>query len=354
MSDIQTFTVEEEFAGTRLDRWLSEQIPELSRTRLKGLIDDNQVKAADGSPVNPKYKVSAGESFTLTMPDLEAATPQPEDIPLDVLFEDQYLIVINKAAGMVVHPAAGAWTGTLVNALLHHCGNSLSGIGGVVRPGIVHRLDKDTSGVMVVAKSEIAHTALVARFQSHDMDRRYIALTRGAPRPLLGRIETRIDRSSSDRKKMAVVRESKRSASADWHEPDGDGYVERGKVAITNYQTIETFGMIDDRSSLPAAAMVECRLETGRTHQIRVHMEHIGSSVIGDPVYGRFKGLKAVGEGEAFAEATSAVRAFSRQALHAAVLGFEHPATGEDLHFEQAPPKDMSDLITLLRKMPGL
>ena len=354
MSDIQTFAVEEEFAGTRLDRWLADLIPELSRTRLKGLIDDDQVRAADGSPVNPRHKVSTGEQYTLTLPDIEPATPQAENIPLDILFEDEHLIVINKAAGMVVHPAAGAWNGTLVNALLYHCGDSLKGIGGVARPGIVHRLDKDTSGVMVVAKTGVTHAALVARFQDHDMDRRYIALTRGAPRPLLGRIETRIDRSSSDRKKMAVVRESKRTASADWHEPDGDGYIERGKEAITNYQTIETYGVMDERSSLPAAAMVECRLETGRTHQIRVHMDHIGSSVIGDPVYGRFKGLKAFGEGAAYDAATACVRTFSRQALHAAVLGFEHPVTGEDLSFRQDPPEDMLDLISLLRKMPGL
>jgi len=281
--------VEETDAGTRLDRWLASQVPELSRSRLKGLIDDGQVEPANGAKIDPKFKVSAGESYTLTLPDPEPATPEAEDIPLDVLFEDEHLIVIAKPCGMVVHPAPGAWSGTLVNALLHHCGDSLSGIGGVARPGIVHRLDKDTSGVMVVAKSEVAHTGLVARFQAHDMDRRYLAITRGAPRPLIGRIETRIDRSSSDRKKMEVVRESQRSASADWHEPDGDGYVERGKHAITNYTTLEGFGQLDEKSGLPAAAMVECRLETGRTHQIRVHMAHIGAPVIGDPVYGKHK-----------------------------------------------------------------
>lgn len=351
MSSTQTFTVDPEFAGERLDRWLAGQIPELSRSRLKGLIDDGQVSHGGGAKIDPKFKVSPGETYSLTMPEIEAATPKPQDIPLDILFEDEHLIVINKPYGMVVHPAPGAWDGTLVNALLHHCGDSLSGIGGVARPGIVHRLDKDTSGVMVVAKSEVAHTGLVARFQAHDMDRRYLALTRGAPRPLVGRIETRLDRDPSDRKKMAVVRESKRTASADWHEPDGDGYVEKGKHAITNYKTVETYGLLDEKSSLPAAAMVECRLETGRTHQIRVHMAHIGAPVIGDPVYGKHRGLKAFGEGEAFREATTAARKFYRQALHAYVLGFDHPVTGEDLHFEQAPPDDMAELIEKLKEM---
>ncbi|MFC6198433.1 RluA family pseudouridine synthase [Ponticaulis profundi] len=351
MSTTHTYTVDADAAGTRLDRWLSEQVSELSRSRMKSLIEDGQVSASHDGKIDPKYKISEGETYTLVLPDPEPATPKAQDIPLDVLFEDEHLIVIAKPAGMVVHPAPGAWDGTLVNALLHHCGDSLSGIGGVARPGIVHRLDKDTSGVMVVAKSELAHTGLVARFQAHDMDRRYLAITRGAPRPLLGRIETRIDRDSGDRKKMAVVRESKRTASADWHEPDGDGYVERGKHAITNYKTVETFGMLDEKSALPAAALVECRLETGRTHQIRVHMAHIGAPVVGDPVYGKFKGLKAFGDGEAFREATTAARAFKRQALHAYILGFDHPVTGEDLYFEQPPPEDMAELIEKLRGM---
>ena len=349
MTDKKTYTVEDADAGERLDRWLAGQISELSRSRLKALIEEGQVIAESGAKIDPKFKVSAGDSYTLTMPEIAPATPQAEDIPLNILFEDDHLIVINKPDGMVVHPAAGAWSGTLVNALLHHCGDSLPGIGGVARPGIVHRLDKDTSGVMVVAKSEQAHTGLVARFQAHDMDRRYLAVTRGAPRPLVGRIETRIDRDTKDRKKMAVVRESLRTASADWHEPDGDGYVEKGKHAITNYKTVETFGLLDEKSALPASALVECRLETGRTHQIRVHMAHIGSSVIGDQQYGLHRGLKAFGEGEAFREATTTARAFKRQALHAAVLGFDHPVTGEDLHFKQDPPADMTELIEKLR-----
>lgn len=351
MSEKQTYIVDAESAGVRLDKWLSEQIVELSRSRIKDLIDNGQVTSGQNGKLNPKYKVSEGDVFMIEVPEPEPATPEPENIPLEILFEDEHLIVIAKAAGMVVHPAAGAWSGTLVNALLYHCGDSLSGIGGVARPGIVHRLDKETSGVMVVAKSEMAHTGLVSKFQAHDMDRRYLAVTRGAPRPLIGRIETRIDRDPSDRKKMAVVRESKQTASAEWHEPFGDGYVERGKQAITNYQTLEGFGALDEKSGLAAAALVECRLETGRTHQIRVHMAHIGAPVVGDPIYGRFKGLKAVGEGEAFLEAMAIARAFPRQALHAYILGFEHPVTGEELHFEQDPPEDMSDLIKKLRKI---
>ncbi len=351
MPTTHSFTVDAADAGERLDRWLASQISDLSRSRLKSLIEDGQVVPSHGAKIDPKYKVSAGETYTLTLPDPEPATPQAENIPLDVLFEDEHLIVIAKPAGMVVHPAPGAWSGTLVNALLYHCGDSLSGIGGVARPGIVHRLDKDTSGVMVVAKSEVAHTGLVARFQAHDMDRRYLALTRGAPRPLLGRIETRLDRDPADRKRMAVVRESLRTASADWHEPDGDGYVEKGKHAITNYKTIETFGALDEKSALPAAALVECRLETGRTHQIRVHMAHIGAPVVGDPVYGKHRGLKAFGEGEDFREATTAARKFSRQALHAYILGFDHPVTGEALFFKQDPPEDMNTLILKLRQM---
>lgn len=351
MPTTETYTVNADDAGERLDRWLTAQVPDLSRSRLKALIEDGQVEPENGAKIDPKFKVSEGERYTLTLPDPEPATPKAQNIPLDVLFEDEHLIVINKPPGMVVHPAHGAWDGTLVNALLYHCGDTLSGIGGVARPGIVHRLDKDTSGVMVVAKSEVAHTGLVARFQAHDMDRRYLAVTRGAPRPLLGRIETRIDRDPGDRKRMAVVRESVRAASADWHEPDGDGWVDRGKHAITNYQTVEAFGALDEKSALPAAAIVECRLETGRTHQIRVHMAHIGAPVVGDPVYGKHRGLKAFGDGDAFREATTAARKFSRQALHAAILGFEHPVTGEDLFFEQSPPDDMADLIEKLRAM---
>ena len=346
MPTTDTYIVDTDAAGERLDRWLAAQVADLSRSRLKSLIEDGQVVAANGAKIDPKFKVSAGEEYRLTLPDPEPATPKPQDIPLDVLFEDEHLIVLNKPPGMVVHPAPGAWDGTLVNALLYHCGDSLSGIGGVARPGIVHRLDKDTSGVMVVAKSETAHTGLVARFQAHDMDRRYLAVTRGAPRPLLGRIETRIDRDPGDRKKMSVVRESQRTASADWHEPDGDGWVEKGKHAITNYKTVETFGALDEKSALPAAALVECRLETGRTHQIRVHMAHIGCPLLGDPVYGNKRGNIL-----AISDNGRELKDFRRQALHAAILGFEHPVTGEDMRFESELPKDMERLEKFLERL---
>lgn len=353
MADLYEFKVPEGVSGVRLDRFLADQLDGVSRTRIKGLIEEGEVELVNGDAVlDPKRKVAVGETYALNVPDPTPATPEPEDIPLDILFEDEHLIIVNKPAGMVVHPAPGAWSGTLVNALLHYCGDSLSGIGGVARPGIVHRLDKDTSGVMVVAKSEVAHTGLVDRFANHDMDREYIALTRGAPRPLTGRIETRIDRSPGDRTKMAVVRESQRTASADWHEPDGDGYQEKGKIAITNYQTEETFGQLDKKSGLAAAAAVVCKLETGRTHQIRVHMAHIGAPVIGDPVYGQHRGLKAWGEGDEFIAATKAARGFGRQALHARKLGFDHPVTGESLSFETDPPQDMAELIEALRHMP--
>jgi 23S rRNA pseudouridine1911/1915/1917 synthase len=251
---------------------------------------------------------------------------------------------------MVVHPAPGQETGTLVNALLHHCGRELTGIGGVARPGIVHRLDKDTSGVMVAAKSEAAHTALTVMFAAHDIERVYLAVTRGAPRPLVGRIETNIARSTSDRKKMAVVKEKHFRADHWSNDPDADGDdTLAGKPAITNYRVLETFGRLDPTGTQPAAALVECRLETGRTHQIRVHLAHIGAPVLGDQTYGRHRWLKADGKGPAFERATAAAKAFPRQALHAAVLGFEHPVTKNALRFARPPPPDMAELIDALR-----
>ncbi len=351
MSERLELDVDEAQAGDRLDRFLANAIADLSRSRLKALIDAGDVTDASGKPVNPKRKVQAGERFCVTLPEPEAATPQAENLPLEILFEDAHLIVLNKAAGMVVHPAPGTPSGTLVNALLHHCAGSLSGIGGVARPGIVHRLDKDTSGVMVAAKSATAHEGLSARFAAHDMERAYLAVTHGAPRPLVGRIEARIARHGTDRKKMAVVRESVRTASADWHDGGDDGYVEKGRHAVTNYKTLERFGLQDAHTGKAAAALVECRLETGRTHQIRVHMAHINTPVLGDQVYGRSHGLKLSGEGAAFDAAGEAVRAFRRQALHAAVLGFDHPVTGEALRFSASVPEDMDRMISFLRAL---
>ncbi|MEO0981585.1 MAG: RluA family pseudouridine synthase [Pseudomonadota bacterium] len=337
---METLTAEatEEDAGARLDKWLSEQFEALSRSRAKALIEAGALDVDGAAETDPRAKIVAGAAYALTLPDPEPAAPEPEDLPLDILFEDQDLIVLNKSAGMAVHPAPGVWSGTLVNALLHHCHGSLSGIGGVARPGIVHRLDKDTSGVMLAAKSEAAHVKLVETFQAHDIDRAYFAVTRGAPRPLAGRVETRIARSTADRKKMAVPR---------------DPASEAGRVAVTHYKALETYGALDKGSGLPAAALVECRLETGRTHQIRVHMAHIGAPLIGDPLYGKQRGVKSFGSGPAFDRAVQTARAFKRQALHAAVLGFAHPITGEALQFEAPPPADFQALRDALRAMPG-
>ncbi|MBU3922285.1 MAG: RluA family pseudouridine synthase, partial [Alphaproteobacteria bacterium] len=276
-------------------------------------------------------------AYIIHMPAPVAAEPQAEAIPLVILFEDQHLVIIDKAAGMAVHPAPGNEDGTLVNALLHHCQGQLSGIGGVERPGIVHRLDKLTSGVMVAAKTEIAHTGLAALFEHHDIERMYLAVTRGAPRPLSGTVDAAIARSANDRKKMSVHRN-----------PDSPA----ARRAVTHYKVVETFGVRDRHTRMPAAALIECRLETGRTHQIRVHMAHIGVPVIGDPVYGRQMGISALGSGEGHDAAIAAAKGLGRQALHAAVLGFVHPVTGETLRFEAPVPADMAGLIAALKRLP--
>ena len=322
--------------GTRLDRFLSEQVETLSRSRAKALIKEGAVSIGERTVTDPKLAVRPGDTFDLDMPAPVPATPEPEDIPLDVLFEDEHLILVNKPSGMAVHPAPGSWQGTLVNALLHHCKGELPGIGGVERPGIVHRIDKNTTGVLVIAKTEAAHAGLSKLFKAHDIDRTYLAITRGAPRPLVGTVDMRIARSTSDRKKMAVIR-------------DEDS--ESGRHAVTHYKAKETFGELDKGVGLPAAALIECRLETGRTHQIRVHLAHIGAPLIGDPTYGRQRGIKAYGSGEAFIEATTLARKFERQALHAASLGFVHPVTGEDVFAEAPLPADFAELLAALRAM---
>ncbi len=310
--------------GVRLDKALAAAFPTLSRARLQALLAEGAVRR-DGQPItNGSAKAQAG-LYAVVMPPVVAATPQPEAIPLTVLFEDADLIVIDKAAGMAAHPAPGCETGTLVNALLAHCGDSLSGISGVARPGIVHRLDKDTSGVMVAAKSDRAHQGLSALFATHDIERTYIALTRGAPSPDKGRIQTQIGRSSSDRKKMAVLKAG-------------------GREAITDYVVQKTFGQPAKASAAPLAARVACTLHTGRTHQIRVHLASKGSPLLGDPVYG--SGSPAIPVRAAVAEV-----GLTRQALHAAVLGFVHPVTGQALRFETAPPEDMQRLEALLAEL---
>ena len=307
-----------ETGGGRLDKVLSDLFPTLSRARLQALLAEGVV-TRDGQPVSTASAKAQPGLYAVALPAIVSAIPEPEAIPLTVLFEDADLIVIDKPAGMAVHPAPGSETGTLVNALLHHCAASLSGIGGVARPGIVHRLDKHTSGVMVAAKSDAAHAGLSALFAAHDIERTYLALVRGAPQPEKGRIVSNLGRSTGDRKKMAVLKFG-------------------GREAITDYVVEEVFGAVAQKGSRraapPLAARVACTLHTGRTHQIRVHMASKGAPILGDPVYGSGSPATPV-------RAAIAAAGLTRQALHAAVLGFVHPVTGEALRFETAPPEDM-------------
>jgi 23S rRNA pseudouridine1911/1915/1917 synthase len=303
--------------GDRLDKTLSALLPDLSRGRLQALMAEGALSLDGKVLTNPSAKAQPG-LYHLRVPAPAAAEPLAQDIPLTILFEDEHLIVLDKAAGMAVHPGPGIPDGTLVNALLHHCAGSLSGIGGVARPGIVHRLDKDTSGVMVAAKTDAAHAGLSALFAAHDLERQYIALTRGAPETSQGVIRTRIGRSQHDRKKMAVLRSG-------------------GREAVTRYRVQRVYGP----QIKPLAGRVACTLETGRTHQIRVHMASKGSPCLGDPVYGSGPPAEVVRE-------AIAASGLKRQALHAAVLGFHHPITGEPLRFETPLPADMQTLEGLL------
>jgi 23S rRNA pseudouridine1911/1915/1917 synthase len=326
----RSLTAQETDSGLRLDRFLASALPDLSRSRVRDLIKGGQVRNSAGTIIEPDYRVKPAEMFDIVVPEAEPADPEAEDIPLSVLHEDDSLIVIDKPAGLVVHPAAGNWTGTLVNALIAHCGDSLSGIGGVKRPGIVHRLDKDTSGVMVVAKTDAAHRGLADQFADHgrtgELDRRYRALVWGALNPRNGTIEGNIGRHKTNRLKMAVL-------SRD------------GKYAVTTYNTQETFGA--KKGDKPTASLLECRLETGRTHQIRVHLAHMGHPVIGDPLYGAgwHSKTRALPESSRFA-----ILSLKRQALHAAVLGFHHPITGEYLQFRSELPGDMREAMEALAR----
>ncbi len=300
-------------AGWRLDRALAAAVPTLSRERLKALIREG---ALTPQVRDPATKVKGGEIFDLVVPQAAPAHNEAQDIPLTIVFEDEHLLVIDKAAGLVVHPAAGNRDRTLVNALLHHCGASLSGIGGVARPGIVHRIDKDTSGLLVVAKTDVAHEGLARQFAAHSIDRRYLAIVSGVPRTASGTIDAPLARSSANRKKMAVVTAK------------GDGG--RGKRAVTHWKRLTV---------LREAALVECRLETGRTHQVRVHMASIGHPLVGDPFYG--------GSGKTHRKLLNDL-GFHRQALHAAVLGFSHPVTKHRLSFDSGMPADMQELFSAL------
>ncbi len=333
-----TLTVNADHAGTRLDKWLSEAAEGLTRTRIKALIEAGALTRGGTPFADGSWRVRAGEIYGLDVPPPAPAEPAPEAIPLDVRFEDADIIVVNKPAGMVVHPGAGNWTGTLVNALIAHCGASLSGVGGVARPGIVHRLDKDTSGLLVVAKHDGAHQALSAAFSVHAIERIYAAIALGCPRPAVGVIDAPLARAA-DRIKMAVVDEES-------GRPDM-------RRAVTRYRAVEIYGR--GRAKLAGdalASLLDCTLETGRTHQIRVHLASIGHPLIGDPVYGRGPGLSGLKPGEAAADrAIAAVAGFRRQALHARVLGFEHPVTGEMLRFEAEPPEDFKILRAALASL---
>jgi 23S rRNA pseudouridine1911/1915/1917 synthase len=314
MGGIQTIDVRlaPAHAGWRLDRALADAVPILSRERLKALIRSGAVETEGKALRDPAVKVRGEEALRIAVPEAAPAHNEPQEIPLEIVFEDEHLLVVDKPAGLVVHPAAGNLDGTLVNALLYHCRGSLSGIGGVARPGIVHRIDKDTSGLLVVAKTDVAHEGLAKQFAAHSFERRYLAIVNGIPKAAQGNVDAPLARSATNRKKIAIV-EGK-----------------RGKRAVTHWRRL---GVLAD------AALVECRLETGRTHQVRVHMASIGHPLLGDPVYGR--------SGKTHGKLLSKL-GFQRQALHAAGLGFTHPVTKNRLSFSSPMPPDMQELFNAL------
>lgn len=321
-SESAVFTAAPEDAGTRLDAWLAARCAgmNLSRSRLKDLILEGAVDVNGENCADPSLKIKAGTEVALLVPPPEDAQPRPENIPLNVVYEDDDLLVIDKPPGMVVHPAPGHASGTLVNALLHHCGDTLSGIGGVRRPGIVHRLDKDTGGLMIVAKNDAAHQGLSAQLSDRTLARVYTALCWGVPQPRKGSVDQPVGRHHIDRQKMTVTRRN-------------------GRDAITHYLLQKNFGS--------SAALIQCRLETGRTHQIRVHMAYIKHPLVGDPVYGAQKTAAAslLKKGGYEGAAKDAILAFPRQALHAAQIAFIHPSTGEELQFSSPLPEDLTQLL---------
>lgn len=318
--ELRTFEVAAGHAGARLDRVLAD-LSGLSRSRVKALIEAGRVQLGGAPAADPSRKVKAGDGIELVLPPPEPAEPAPEDMPLRIVYEDEDLIVIDKPVGLVVHPAPGNPGGTLVNALLYHCRGQLSGIGGVARPGIVHRLDKDTSGLLVAAKTDCAHQGLARMFHDHDLERCYQAVVWGRPRLPSGTVDAPIGRSPQNRKKMAVVKHG-------------------GRRAVTRWRLIRPVGS--------RASLIECRLETGRTHQIRVHLAHIGHPVVGDPLYG---GLVANRLDSAPADLRDAAKAFQTQALHAYILGFSHPVSGERCRFEAELSTYINVLLRILEKL---
>ncbi len=320
-----------EEAGDRLDRVLAARIEALSRSRLKALILDGAVAISGSTIRDPGYRVKSGETVSVAVPPPEPAEPEGEDIPLKVVYEDNDIIVIDKPRGLVVHPAAGNWTGTLVNALIAHCGDSLSGVGGVRRPGIVHRLDKDTTGLMVVAKNDAAHRSLAAQFADHgrtgELKRGYLAFVWNVPDRPKGTIDAPLDRHPHARDKRAVR--------------------EGGREAVTHWEVLQRYTGTDGK---PVASLLACRLETGRTHQIRVHLAHIGHPLMGDDTYGPGFRTKAVHLSPAAQEALAAL---GRQALHAYLLAFEHPTSGKLLEFRSELPGDLARLSRVLTGSSG-
>ena len=318
-----TLQVDADCGNDRIDRFLANAFRDheksLSRSRIKALILNHQLSESGSTLSDPSAPVKSGATYVLTLPLPVDALPKGEDMPLDILFEDDHIIVINKPVGLVVHPAPGSPTGTLVNALIGHCGKSLTGIGGVLRPGIVHRLDKDTSGVMIAAKTAISHANLTSMFAAHDLDRRYQALVWGTEINRNGTVDAPIGRSNFERKKQAVK--------------------SNGRKAITHWHRLRSFP--------PFATLLECQLETGRTHQIRVHMAHIGRSIIGDPLYGRALRAGQMPDGTT-RTCLAQLRNFRRQALHATHLGLVHPVTGKALVFTSKLPEDMQTLIKFM------
>jgi 23S rRNA pseudouridine1911/1915/1917 synthase len=312
MTEPVCITIPPEMLGWRLDRALAVLVPTLSRERIKALISAGQVSGESGLSRDPSAKAKPGVMHAIAIPAPTPAHNEAQDIPLTIVFEDDHLLIVDKPAGLVVHPAAGNFDGTLVNALLHHCAGRLSGIGGVARPGIVHRIDKDTSGLLVVAKTDPAHEGLARQFADHSIDRVYAAIVAGVPRHDAGHVDSSLARSPINRKKIAIV-------------PEG-----KGRRAVTHWTVIERFA---------AAAHIECRLETGRTHQVRVHMASLGHALLGDPVYsqGKHKYRQLLKD-----------LSFERQALHARLIGFTHPISKERLKFESAIPSDMQHLLSAL------
>lgn len=315
-----TNPVDDKQVSCRIDRYIAEQNDDFSRAQVQRLIESGCVFADDMLITDKNYKTRTGDIYQVFLPEPAEAAPQAENIPLDILYEDGDIIVVNKPAGMTVHPAAGIHTGTLVNALLYHCRDSLSGIGGVARPGIVHRIDKNTSGILVAAKNDIAHRNLAEQFFYHTIERTYFAVVYNVPNPLNGSIYGNIARSPYDRKKMALVKTG-------------------GKAAVTHYKTLETYKQV--------AALVQCNLETGRTHQIRVHLSSVGCNLIGDDVYVKAK-KSCLNLPEPL---KTFINTFPRQALHAYSLGFVHPKTNQFLSFKADFPSDMQGLIDKLRSV---